>query len=75
PPSKSTSRLAPTCTINIFRVPSFQTNCTFWEKTRTSTSYTNCKGCEIRTKTMGLGLPCHLVTTVPGLATKTVTAC
>jgi hypothetical protein len=40
----------------MLKAPSFQTNCTFYETTKTSTSYTDCGGCELKTKFLGVGL-------------------
>ncbi|KAH3910839.1 hypothetical protein HBI56_004030 [Parastagonospora nodorum] len=65
----------PTCTLTVFREPAFVQDCTFLQHTATATSYTDCHGCALETLVLGLGLPCHAVTNVPGTATTTVTAC
>ncbi|KAH7402650.1 hypothetical protein BKA66DRAFT_6177 [Pyrenochaeta sp. MPI-SDFR-AT-0127] len=70
-----TSTLPTTCTLNVFRTPTFETYCTLYTKTRTSTSYTDCHGCEIKTKVLGLGLPCQTLTTAFGVAIETIIAC
>lgn len=46
----------PTCTIPLLVQPSFETDCTFYEKTRTKTEYTDCGGCALETRMLGLGL-------------------
>ncbi|KAI8937504.1 hypothetical protein NX059_005222 [Plenodomus lindquistii] len=61
--------------LEILKIPSMETNCTFYETTKTATVYTDCHGCELQTKALGLGLPCRAMATVPGIATKTVTEC
>ncbi|RYN15755.1 hypothetical protein AA0119_g12773 [Alternaria tenuissima] len=63
------------CVVNVFKSPPRQTNCTFYETTTTSTVYTDCGGCALKTKVLGVGLGCRVSTTVPGTATATVTAC
>ncbi|KAL6712329.1 hypothetical protein ACN47E_000206 [Coniothyrium glycines] len=73
--SSTTTTLPPACTLNILKMPSFETDCTFRDTTSTSTSYTDCGGCILKTEALGLGLPCRTVTTVPGVTIETVTAC
>ncbi|KAH9868315.1 hypothetical protein J1614_007387 [Plenodomus biglobosus] len=65
----------PTCTLTIYKIPSVQTNCTFYETTQTATSYTECHGCALHTMALGLGLPCREIHTLPGTATTTATQC
>ncbi|KAF2856637.1 hypothetical protein T440DRAFT_512651 [Plenodomus tracheiphilus IPT5] len=75
-PSSNTSWTpSPTCTIELLKIPSVETNCTFYETTQTATVYTDCHGCELQTMALGLGLPCRAIHTVPGTATKTLTEC
>ncbi|KAF2738467.1 hypothetical protein EJ04DRAFT_429090 [Polyplosphaeria fusca] len=63
------------CTINFLKAPSFQTDCTFYQETSTSTAYTECNGCALHTRKLGLGFPCKTLTTVPGTAYQNVTSC
>ncbi|KAF2254604.1 hypothetical protein BU26DRAFT_447489 [Trematosphaeria pertusa] len=65
----------PTCMLAILKQPSFESDCTFHAKTRTKTVYTDCGGCGLETKMLGLGLPCRTLTTIPGVAYETVTSC
>ncbi|KAH7078838.1 hypothetical protein BKA63DRAFT_252096 [Paraphoma chrysanthemicola] len=89
--ASSVAALEPTCTLNVLRAPSFDVDCTFKQHTKTATAYTDCGGCALQTRALGVGLvsfafpcawtntearqPCRSVTTTPGVATVTVTAC
>ncbi|KAF2814644.1 uncharacterized protein BDZ99DRAFT_458642 [Mytilinidion resinicola] len=64
-----------TCTITTRKRPSFETNCTFYAKTKTWTRYIDCGGCALTTKYYGLGLPCRASTTIEGVAHVTETSC
>ncbi|XPS71550.1 hypothetical protein M3J09_003730 [Ascochyta lentis] len=66
---------APTCTLAILKQPSFQKICTNYGKTLTFTSYTNCGGCSLVTRHLGLGLPCQTFTYNPGNTGEVVTSC
>lgn len=46
----------PSCTLDLIKVPPIETDCTFHEATTTATVFTDCGGCELQTKVMGLGL-------------------
>ncbi|KAF2643274.1 hypothetical protein P280DRAFT_382330, partial [Massarina eburnea CBS 473.64] len=65
----------PSCWIPKLRKPGLERDCTFYETTRTRTVYTDCGGCGLSTRMLGHGLPCLKMTTVPGVAYATVTAC
>jgi hypothetical protein len=45
-----------TCTMQVFKPPPLEENCVFHESTRTITHWTDCGGCELRTRKMGVGL-------------------
>ena len=47
---------APACSINVFKKPSFGRVCSEFQSTITYTVYTNCRGCELKTVPLGLGL-------------------
>ncbi|KAF2654138.1 hypothetical protein K491DRAFT_569628, partial [Lophiostoma macrostomum CBS 122681] len=63
------------CTIPIMKPAPLKQDCTFAAHTSTETVYTDCGGCALVTRRLGVGLPCRAVTTVPGNDSVTVTAC
>ncbi|TKA59238.1 hypothetical protein B0A49_11504 [Cryomyces minteri] len=65
----------PTCTLTILKNPPHQIDCTFYSQTATETAYTDCSGCALTTRQLGVGLPCQTITTLPGYTTTTVTTC
>ncbi|OAL06041.1 hypothetical protein IQ06DRAFT_74774 [Phaeosphaeriaceae sp. SRC1lsM3a] len=75
PTTDSTSTAEPTCTINVLREPAIAIDCTFMQHTKTVTAYTDCGGCVMHTRALGVGLPCQEMTTMPGVTTTTVQAC
>jgi hypothetical protein len=52
----STPPPAPTCTLHVLKEPSVDTDCTFKEHTKTATAYTDCGGCALQTRVLGVGL-------------------
>ena len=48
---------APTgCTLTIYEFPPVETDCTFYQEKITSTAYTECHGCALKTIELGIGL-------------------
>lgn len=42
--------------MTVLRSPTFEQNCTFKEHTVTATHYTDCGGCALQTRVLGVGL-------------------
>ncbi|KAF2102568.1 hypothetical protein NA57DRAFT_52132 [Rhizodiscina lignyota] len=64
-----------TCTKTLLKQPPIQTDCTFLSSTITFSKFTDCGGCALTTRELGVGIPCEEKTTVRGIATATVDIC
>ncbi|XTI84307.1 hypothetical protein V2W45_1517797 [Cenococcum geophilum] len=65
----------PTCIHTVMKLPSVDTDCTFYANTKTLTEYTDCGGCALGTKYYGVGLACQTSTTIGGITQVTATSC